>query len=201
MIDSPTTHRRLAGAASMAAVVICLIIAFSFYLDSAGSSGQSVSRATSFFTYMGIGAILIGWKYPNHVLWPLRSLSSRSKQNQDGSLVPSSHTQRAPQRLLGSTVQRALFAAGVAGLVPWFAMRVIRQLWTSHGLANYLSDAILDPLFFWFNPDPWWDLGVPWYDRVALPSFCLLLLAIAWPWTGARLLSWVRAKGQEPDAQ
>lgn len=92
---------------------------------------------------------------------------------------------------LSTPIQRGLFLVGCLGLIPWVAMRLIRELWLSAGLADYARNVFTQPVAPWFESAWWWYSRLEWYDWPTRPSLCLIGLALAWPRTGALLVNWV----------
>ena len=97
--------------------------------------------------------------------------------------------------LLGSLKfkeQRLLFVLACFALVPWVWMRLIRELWTSDGVLDYLGNVFVTPVIAWFG-NGWWELGVlAWYDCLLVPTLFGLLIVLLWPFTAQRIITWVR---------
>lgn len=97
-------------------------------------------------------------------------------------------------RRLRSPVQRGLFLFGCFGLVPWFLFRVIRELWQSAGVRDYLRYVFLEPIKPWIESGWWWFMASEWYDWSFLPSLILIAVSFLWPYTGSKLVKWVRGQ-------
>jgi hypothetical protein len=95
-------------------------------------------------------------------------------------------------RWLRSPVQRGLFVVGCIGLVPWFLLRLVRELWRSAGVFDYLHNVFAQPIVPWFEPGWWWYAMLEWHDWPVVPALIALALSMAWPHTGARVVAWVR---------
>ena len=186
---------RFAGAVAAFVVFACVLVALLAVLDASGASDRTVLFIGKAFTYSGFGALVIGWKWPQAVLGPFKRLvaaifrSSSAKDNLKGA-GPS-----APSVLdtrLHSQAQRALFSLGCIGLLPWLFMRLVRELWRSAGIHDYLRSVFIQPLSPWFESGWWWHTKLEWYDWPVLPSLAAMVLAFAWPYTAARVVAWIR---------
>jgi hypothetical protein len=195
MESDPSRALRFVGAVVAFAVLVCAVTALVVAVESSGASDQTVRFLIKAFTYSGFGAAVIGWKWPHAVLSPFKHLLALFTQR--GSRLGANHGTNASaasplDSRLRSSVQRSLFAIGCIGLVPWMLMRVLRELKYSNGLRDYLLSVFVDPLSPWFESGWWWQTMLRWYDWPVLPCLVAICLAFAWPYTGARVVAWVR---------
>ncbi len=191
----PTRTLRFAGAIVAFVIYASALVALLVTLEVAGTAQKTILFVGKAFTFAGLGALVIGWKWPEAVLLPFKRLLSAASgitrlPTLEGSA--SSPTRGGLHTFLNSVVQRALFALGCLGLVPWLLIRVVRELWRSSGTADYMRSVFIEPLSPWFESGWWWYTKLQWYDWPVLPSLVGLGLAFTWPYTAARLVAWVR---------
>jgi len=94
---------------------------------------------------------------------------------------------------LPTRTQRALLSAGALALLPWVAMRTLREPFRTYDMHDYLRKVVGAPMTAWFDPGWNWSETPYWYDRWALPAAAVVALAFAWRRTGARLIAWILA--------
>lgn len=97
--------------------------------------------------------------------------------------------QKGPS-ILATPIQRALFAIGCTGLLPWACMRFLAEIARSDGVRDYGQNVFITPVLAWLQ-NGWLFHLVPWYDLLFLPSSMVILLAAAWKKTGYLVIKWV----------
>lgn len=179
---APRWTERLAAATLCVVVFIALLVGAMLAMEANGAAPEKVLSFGRMFTYGGFGVAVIGWRWPASVLHPIAWLWEWSTTGLIQSLG----------RALVLPAQRAIFAVGCLGLIPWFCMRAIGELARSEGVRDYMRSAFVRPIAPWFEGNWWWYTKPEWYDWPVLPSMILLVLAYSWPSTVGRLLRWIR---------
>lgn len=149
----------------------------------AGATDKTLLFVGKAFTYTGVGAFFIGWKWPYTILVPFRNAGKRLF----------AATQRVLAQKLLTPVQRGLFAVSVIGVLPWLSVRLVPELWESSNAKEYLKSVFYPVVSPMVDIDRWGFYEAQWYDWFALLSIPCFILAFAWPSTGARLLRWIRS--------
>lgn len=192
----PTRPQRFAGAAIALIISIGALVATLLILEASGIDERTTLFVSKAFTYSCLGVAMIGWKWPQTVFAPFKRLLASvvsASANTAGSIqIEASIPQSGIRKYLSTPLQRGLFAAACFGLVPWFFMRLIRELWRSAGFSDYLKSVFVAPVSPWLGSGWWWYTELEWYDWPVLPSLIGLGLAFTWPHTGGRLVEWVR---------
>lgn len=87
--------------------------------------------------------------------------------------------------------QRLLFTLACAALIPWLWMRLVRELWVSSGVRDYLGNVFVLPVAAWVDYG-WLGLdNLPWYDSLLAPALVALLIVFLWPITVRRVINWI----------
>jgi hypothetical protein len=192
----PTQNQRLLGASIALIMFVGVLIATLLALEATAADDRTIHFVSQAFTYSGLGAAMVGWKWPQAVFAPFKRLLAlliKVRGNSAGTLhVDASISQSGIRKILSTPLQRGLFAVACFGLGPWFFMRFIRELWRSAGFSDYLESVFVAPVSPWFESGWWWYTQLEWHDWPVLPSLIGLGLALTWPHTGGRLVGWVR---------
>ena len=196
--EHPSLPLRVAGAAFGFAVFVLTLTLILGAMDSLGVAQQTIMFVGKAFTYTGFGVVFIGWKWPRQILAPAIGLTRKlfriDSDVNTYSIVATDQgkTPAGLARTLKEPIQRGLFAVACFSLLPWAFMRLIRELWHSSDIRDYFHGAFIRPVSPWFESGWWWYTKLEWYDWPVLPAFMAIFLAFAWPYTGARILAWVR---------
>lgn len=182
----PSFGLRVVGALAALFIFACGLIVLLLSLEALGAEQGTVLFVGKALTYTGFGAVVIGWKWPYALLRPAKRLLQPLKSASG----PQSSSEAS---LLRSPIQRALFVGGCFALVPWVGMRLFREIWRSAGVDDYLRNVLVAPLAPWFESGWWWHTKLEWYDWPVLPALVALALAYLWPYTGARIVEWIRS--------
>lgn len=176
-----TTVARLIGAAIALAVFGVLLALLLITASSLGAPESTVINLGEAFTYAGIGAFFIGWKWPHTVADPFSRRGKSLLTKAQGVI-----TIRLP-----TPIQRGLFAVAVASPCPWLIARVIPEVWDSSGSGEYFR-TVFYPVISTVLEVRTWGYGPAWYDWLVTVGIVCFGLAFTWPWTGARLGAWIR---------
>lgn len=88
--------------------------------------------------------------------------------------------------------QRLLFTLACVALIPWVLVRLVRELWVSAGVRDYLENVFVTPVAAWFGYG-WLRVDyLSWYDILFLPALVALLIVIVWPVVVNPVLTWIR---------
>lgn len=192
----PTRTLRFAGAAIALIIAVGALVATLLALEASGVDQRTTLFVSKALTYSCLGFAMIGWRWPQAVFAPFKRLltlvASAGRNSTERLQDEASIAQSGISRYLRTPIQRGIFAVACVGLVPWFLMRLIGELWRSDGLADYLRNTFVAPLSPWFESDSWWYTNLEWYDWTVLPAVIGFFLAFTWPRTGGRLVEWVR---------
>jgi hypothetical protein len=180
MDASATTVMRLADgtlALGYFAVAMTILIAVLSLFGVTDRNLYFVARASSL---TGFAACVVGWKWPYTVLRPIGWAVT---------FVPSLLASK-----LTTPIQRGFFAFGVLALPPWLIGRVLAEIGHSGSVKEYFR-SVFYPLASTVANLGYWDRYDPeWYDWFAALAILAFLLAFAWPYTGARLIGWIRGQ-------
>jgi hypothetical protein len=176
---------RLVGAVVALAVFALLLTALLVTMSLVGASEKAALYVGKAFTYSAVGALFIGWKWPHTVVSPFQRTV----------VLLLAWVQRTVSTRLVAPVQRGLFLVAAFTLWPWAIARLVPELWESSSVRQYLR-SVFYPVFSTVFEVSRWGYEPAWYDWLVAIGIVCFALAFAWPWTGARMLVWVR--GADP---